>query len=477
MGRFSRAQKVGLTCDERLAASGIYDLDENGNRVAASTPPAPEFSDEALALTFAARHEHELRYVAPWSRWFVWSEGRWQQEDTLLALDLARTVCRKAAAGCNENSRGRISSAKTVAAVASLARSDRRLAATVNQWDADPWLLNTPGGVVDLRTGDCRPHDPADYMTKITAVAPEGDCQRWRAFLHRVTGGDRDLQLYLQRLAGYSLTGSTREHVLPFAHGSGGNGKGVFIRALAGAIGDYHKTAPIETFAASTGDRHPTELAMLRGARLVTAQETEEGRRWAEAKIKMLTGGDRISARFMRADFFEFEPQFTLLIAGNHKPGLRSVDQAIRRRFHLIPFTVTISPEERDEELDDKLRAEWGGILRWAIDGCLAWQRDGLRPPEIVLDATEKYLEGQDAFGAWLEECCELDPNAWTPRTELFTSWQKWAERSREFVLSRSRFYDTLELRGFVMRGRQGDRGFNGLRVRQSDYSDAHWNQ
>ncbi len=232
-------------------------------------------------------------------------------------------------------------------------------------------------------------------------------------------------------------------------------------------MGDYHNAAPIETFAASSGDHHPTELAMLRAARLVTAQETEEGRRWAEAKIKMLTGGDRIAARFMRGDLFEFDPQFTLLIAGNHKPGLRAVDEALRRRFHLIPFNVTIGPEERDESLDDKLEAEWPGIFAWAIKGCLDWQRAGLRPPVTIRSATDAYLDGQDAFGAWLEECCERAPDFWTPRTELFESWQDWAERCREFVLPRARCFDTLDGRGYSPAIRAGNRGYRGISVKR----------
>jgi putative DNA primase/helicase len=169
------------------------------------------------------------------------------------------------------------------------------------------------------------------------------------------------------------LTAATRDHALFFGYGTGANGKSVLLSTVAGILGDCHKTAPIETFIASNVDRHPTDLAMLRGARLVTATETEEGRQWAESRIKSLTGGDRVSARFMRQDFFEYTPQFKLFIAGNHRPGLRSVDEAIRRRFHLIPFAVTIPAEERDGELTEKLKAEWPGILAWIVAGCLNW--------------------------------------------------------------------------------------------------------
>jgi putative DNA primase/helicase len=166
----------------------------------------------------------------------------------------------------------------------------------------------------------------------------------------------------------------------------------------------------------------------------VTAVETEEGRRWDESKIKALTGGDAISARFMRQDFFQYTPQFKLVIAGNHKPGLRSVDEAIRRRFNLIPFTVTIPPEERDPELGEKLKAELPGIMAWMIDGCIAWQQQGLNQPEIVTAATEAYLEAEDGVAAWLEECCQRDPNAFTTNTSLFTSWSDWAGANGEYV-------------------------------------------
>ena len=199
------------------------------------------------------------------------------------------------------------------------------------------------------------------------------------------------------------------------------------------------------TFTATFSDRHPTDLAGLRGARLVTAPETEEGRRWAEAKIKTLTGGDQISARFMRQDFFDYTPQFKLMISGNHKPGFRSVDEAIRRRFNLIPFTVTIPAGERDLELGDKLKAEWAGILQWMLHGCLDWQREGLNPPTAVTAATAAYLDAQDSIAAWLDECCELNSNAWDRPQVLFASWKAWAERSGQFVGDIKTFRDRLD--------------------------------
>ena len=245
-------------------------------------------------------------------------------------------------------------------------------------------------------------------------------------------GGDPELQSFLQRMIGYSLTGATREHALFFLYGTGANGKSVFLSTVSGLLAEYAKATPASSFTASANEQHPTGLAGLRGARFVTAIETEDGARWAESTIKSLTGGDKIAARFMRCDFFEFLPEFKLVIAGNHKPGLRSVDEAIRRRLHLVPFTVTIPQEERDPSLTEKLRAEFPGILAWAIRGCLEWQEHGLNPPAIVRIATADYLAGEDTIGRWLEEDCLEDEAIWTPSASLFSDYKAWCERTGE---------------------------------------------
>src|SRR5262249_4184383 len=277
-----------------------------------------------------------LRFVAPWNQWLSWTGTHWQPEETLKAFDLSRAICRDTARALPPKQRklaAAVASAKTVAAVERLAKADRKIAATIEQWDVDDWWLNTPRGIVDLRSGDLHPHRHQNYCTKITAVGPEGECPRWLGFLGRITGNSPDLLEYLRRVAGYVLTGITREHALFDGYGTGRNGKSVFLNTLAGVMGTYATTAPIETFTATSHDHHPTELARLNGARLVTASETEEGRAWAESRIKALTGGDRIAARFIRADFFEYIPKFKLFVIGNHKPRLRSVDEAIRRRL------------------------------------------------------------------------------------------------------------------------------------------------
>jgi putative DNA primase/helicase len=420
--------------------------------------------DAGLADGFVAEHGQCLRYVAVWGKWYHYDGTRWREEQTQLVRDLAKRFCQDRGQG-----RG-----KTIAAVQALASADRKIAARVDQWDADPWLINTPGGVVDLRTGEMRAHDPGDHMTRIAAVAPGGHCPLWLGFLDRILGSDADLIAYVQRLLGYALTGSQREHAMFFAYGPGGNGKSVLIDTVAGILGDYHATAPIETFTSSGGDRHPTELARLVGARLVTAAETEEGRRWHEARIKTLTGGDRVAARFMRQDFFEFRPQFKLLIAGNHQPVLRTVDEAMRRRFNLLPFSVVIPDAEKDRDLGKKLQAEWPGILQWMLDGCLSWQRDGLKPPSAVTEATAAYLEVQDAMAAWLAELCEQGQGYRESSGRLFASWKSYAERNGEPAMSAKAFSPKLEARGFRPFRTKAERGFIGLRLKQ-EATSPHW--
>jgi len=442
----------------------------NIHGTAAKNMPA-QFSEEALALRFTRQHEAELRYVAKLGRWMSWDGTCWREDRTLAVFDLCRAICRLASAECGHSDEPiarKIASGQAVAAVERLARADRRHAATIEQWDADLWLLNTPIGTVDLRSGELLSHQREQYLTKITAAGPGGECPLWRHFLDRITDGNSELQAFLQRVIGYCLTGSVSEHALFFLYGTGSNGKSVFLSTIAGLLGDYAKTAPASAITATSTEQHPTDVAGLLGARFVTAIETEDGRWWAEAKIKSLTGGDPVTARFMRQDFIEYLPQFKLTVAGNHKPGLRSVDEAIRRRLHLIPFTVTIGEEERDPNLAEKLKAEYPGILRWAIEGCLAWQCEGLNAPAVVRDATSQYLAAEDAIGRWLEDRCTMGPGYWTAGAALFADWQEWCEQTGERAGSQKRFTQGLQGKGIEpgRTGADGTRGFVGIALR-----------
>ena len=258
-------------------------------------------------------------------------------------------------------------------------------------------------------------------------MAPaQGDAIRWNSFLDEVTGGDFDLINYLQRLAGYLLTGSIKEHAITFFHGPGGNGKSVFTDTLTEILGDYSGIAPMDTFMQSFGERHPTDLAGLDGTRAVFAQETSEGRRWDEGKLKSISGGDPITARFMNQNFFTFKPQFKLVFSGNHKPEIANLDAAMKRRLNLIPFTCV--PKVVDQQLPEKLKAEYPQILQWMIEGCAKWQEAGLNPPERVMVATEEYFEEEDTIGRWIEDNCRLDPQVKTELQTLYADFDTWAQ-------------------------------------------------
>jgi putative DNA primase/helicase len=281
----------------------------------------------------------------------------------------------------------------------------------------------------------------------------------WLAFLDRVTRKDDELIAFLQRALGYSLTGLTKEHALFFCYGSGANGKSTLMKIISHALGDYAITAPRGIFEARHNEEHKTEVALLCGARFVSVQETERGSRWAESKVKELTGGDPVSARFMRQDFFTFVPQFKPWISGNHKPSLSSVDEAIRRRLHLIPFLEKIPEEERDKDMDDKLRAEAPGILQWLVEGCLQWQEIGLKPPEIVRAATDEYFADQDVVGNWLAERTFQDPNGFTARDEAWKDFFQYCVTANTKPGDKNSFLDAVGNRVAAVRRKDG-RGY-----------------
>jgi len=433
---------------------------------------APDFglTEDGIALTFTARHGEQLRFCHDSGSWYVWKGAVWRQERTKLAFSWARQTCRDLARRASERDQFKITKAAFAAAVERFAQADRVHAVTSETWDRDTWLLGTPGGTVDLKTIRVRPAQQCDFITKQTAVAPAAtpDCPLWLDFLDQATAGDDGLIRFLRQWCGYCLTGDTREHALLFGFGPGGNGKSVFLNTVAGVMGDYARIAAMETFTASQGDKHPTDLAMLRGARLVCANETEEGRAWAEVRIKQLTGGDTITARFMRQDFFEFRPQFKLVVIGNHKPVLKNVDDAAKRRFNVVPFLH--KPASPDRELETKLKAEWPGILRWMMEGCLDWQTHGLVRPTVVKDATAEYFSEQDVLAQWVEDQCEVGVGVYDTAASLFSSWQHYAQACGEAPGTAKRFSMAMQRLGFRPTqntpGRHSQRGFAGARVR-----------
>jgi len=433
-------------------------------------------TEDSAAIQFVEQHGEALRYCHSTGSWFRWNGISWVRDETGLAFHWARELARRTSQDQDARKRYIIQKGAFAGGVEAFAKVDPQVAVTADHWDCDPWLLGTPAGTVDLRTGQLRPSSRDDAITKTTSVAPSADgCPLWLQFLNDATGNDECLIRFLRQWCGYCLTGVTNEHALLFVYGDGGNGKGVFLNTFASILKDYAATSAMETFTASNSDKHPTDLAMLHGARLVTASETEAGKAWAEARIKQMTGGDPVTARFMRQDFFTYMPQFKLTIIGNHKPTLNNVDEAARRRFNIVPFTR--KPATPDLQLGEKLMAEAPAILQWMIEGCLDWQKNGLARPACVIEATEEYFSDQEVFPRWLEEECitHLEPGATiaAASSELYRSWSEYARSVGVKPGTQADFKESMRRAGFTYRQRNTRREFVGVQLKPNQPSEG----
>jgi putative DNA primase/helicase len=455
----------------RKTTSPVSLAAERERRLPISQTVGEVVSEDSAALAFREKHSGKLLFCHDAGCWFVWTGYQWRRERTGLAFEWTRQHVRELTLDQPPSIQQKCNKTSFAGGVEKFSRTERAFAAQSADWDADPFMVGTPSGTVDLRTGKVSAPRPEDRITRLTQAGPAdtADCPTWLRFLKDSTGDDKELIHFLQQWCGYCLTGVTREHALVFVYGGGGNGKSVFMNTISGILGEYTTTAAMDTFTASRGDKHPTDLARLKGARLVTASETEKGHAWAEARIKSLTGGDKIAARFMRQNFFEFLPQFKLVVIGNHKPVLHNVDDAARRRFNIVPFIK--KPEKPDRDLESKLQQEWPAILRWMIDGCIDWQKNGLVRPASVKETTEKYFSDQDLLGQWLAEKCNFKAGDDTKSDyvgALFDSWVKYCMDAGEPAGTKKAFSEALSSRGFnSTRGTGGVRMFNGLRLIQ----------
>ena len=314
--------------------------------------------------------------------------------------------------------------------------------------DCDPFVLNVLNGTVDLRTGRLHPHRRENLLTKLAPVSysPLATCLLWLKFLDRIMDGNQELITYLQRVVGYGLTGDVSEQCLWFFHGTGANGKSTFLTTLLAILGDYGMQSVSDLLMVKNHESHPTERADLLGKRFVATIETEEGNRVAEALMKQMTGGDKIRARKMRQDLFEFEPTHKIVLAANHKPTVRGTDLAAWRRIKLIPFTVTIPEAEKDKSLPERLKTELSGILAWAVRGCLDWMREGLAEPDKVRQATTDYQSEQDSVQGFIDECCVIHPDRRVKASDLLEKFHSW---SGDRLMTRPAFGQRLREKGF----------------------------
>lgn len=425
-----------------------------------------DLSEDRIGLLFSEQYAETLKFCHSAGKWYVWTGAYWEQKTPKYAQSQIRLFIRYLTGGSKEHCR-----AARIAAVEQLLKESSEHSVQATYWDRNTFLLGTPDCTIDLKTGERLQPDPSHAITKTTSVSPLARLPlTWFQFLQDATKGDEELIRYIQQICGYALTGSTKENALFFIYGPGGNGKSVFLNTVAAILRDYATAASMETFTASKNDRHPTELAMLEGKRLATASETEEGKAWAEARIKQLTGSEKIPARYMRQDFFEFLPQFKLIIVGNHAPQLKTVDDAIRRRFNLLPFIH--KPTKPDRDLEAKLRNEWPEILNWMIEGCLDWQLNGLVRPAVVTQATEAYFEEQDLFSQWLEDCCDCEQGHREQAHVLFRNWTYYADRSGEPVGTMKTFCNALKRHGYGSSKSGGIRWRLGIQLRPGLKSD-----
>jgi putative DNA primase/helicase len=433
-------------------------------------PPPPRFNltDLGNAARLVHRHGRNLRYCWLWRKWLVWDGQRWVKDDTgevyRLAKDTVASIYQEAAAAPDDETRKalakhamRSEAGARIKEMVDLARSD--VPVMPGELDASPDLLNTESGTIDLRAGELREHRREDLITKIAPVEydPDAAAPAWEAFLERVLPGE-ELRAFVQRAAGYSATGDTSEQCMFINHGTGANGKSTFQEALSAALGDYAMRTPTEMLLARRADGVPNDVARLKGARFVSASETEEGRRLAESRIKDLTGQDTITARFMKAEWFDFAPTHKLWLSTNHKPEIRGTDAAIWRRIRLVPWTVTIPPTEQDKKLPITLRHELAGILVWTVRGCLEWRREGLQAPDEVRKATGEYRVEMDVLAGFLAECCKLGTDHWEYAKDLYDSYKRWCDENGERSEPQRKFGGRLGERGF-QRDRGGSRG------------------
>jgi len=464
-------------------------------RSIASYPPASREkgeSDRGLddignAARFVDQHLHALRHVPVWDRWLCWDGARLTEDDVLehrrRAKDTARALADEAAGEPDDQRRKdllahakRSASEPRLRAMLMIAASDPCLVVRPAELDSDPWALNTPSGVVDLRTGELRPHRLADHLTMLAGAGydPNATASLWQAHLRRclVSG---EMISFLQRLAGLSAIGTVLEHILPIFCGPGGNGKSVTRNAIAGALGDYAAQSTIDLLlqtGRSPGQATP-ELADLRGRRLVTVGETPEDGRLASERVKAITGGEPITARRLHSNPFTFSPSHTVWLLTNHRPRIPDDSAAAWRRIVLIPFVVTIPDVDQDKELGTKLAADRAGILTWIVDGARAYLREGLNPPQAVKTATSSYREAEDLLSAFLAERTITEDDASVQASALLRAYNTWADQAGGPHLSANALADKLHARNYERKRQRAGSRWHGLRLVQEDTLDV----
>jgi putative DNA primase/helicase len=427
--------------------------------------PLYNLTDQGNAERLILLHGNEIRFCHPFKRWYIWAGKGWDFDKTGLLKRFCKDVVKKLLAeaikapdadarkklvdfsqSCETNQR--------MLGMLSMAESEPGIPILPEDLDKNQYLFNCKNGTINLKTGELRPHNPEDLITKMSPYNydPEAKCPKWLAHLDLVMGGNQELIDFLQKAYGYCLTGDTSERKFFVCYGSGANGKSITSDVVALALGDYANRTPTETLLVKRGDPGvPNDVARLKGARFVYASENEAGQQLAESKIKDITGGERIAARFMRGDWFEFYPEFKIWLGTNHRPVIKGTDNAIWDRIRLIPFTVRISEDQQrpKTELMQDFIEEMPGILAWMVQGCLKWQSEGLGQPSEVMNATNEYRSEMDILAVFLEDCCVIGPTNQVIKKNLYDEYEKWTEDNGERKISKKMFGIRLKEKGF----------------------------
>lgn len=482
-----RDPAAAARCREALAEAGAEPAIIPISRVERESPNR---SDLGNAIRLVRMFDGQIRYCHPWGVWLIWDKIRWREDRNgqiyRLAKKMVQAIGAEAAGVEDDSERRQIlkwalesESRKRLDAAIYLARTLEGVPVDPDELDRDPWLFNCANGVLDLQTGRLRPHEPHLLLTKLCPVHfdPQADCPRWRTFLNEIMGGDEDLVAYLERVLGYSLTGVVREHQLYFLFGGGRNGKSLLLATIQRMLADYATTINATLLISKRQEDHPTGLTDLDGRRFVSTIEVEDGKQLAEALVKSLTGGDKISARRMHKDFYKFDPVHKLFIAANHKPEVKGQDEAIWARIKMIPFRCTFvdDPDDvappykllKDKQLDAALAAEAPGILARLARACLDWQAGGLREPAAVREATDSYRAEMDALGDFLAERCIASEGLRVKTAPLYQAYGEWCRLNGHEALTSRKFGAQIDRRGYLLKKSNGDSWRLGIKLRE----------
>src|SRR5215510_5959800 len=438
-----------------------------------------QFTDTTNAYRLLTDYGKDIRFNSLWKKWLVWNGTHWELDDGYLIQDKGLKMIRGIFRELLNTSdiRDRIEIEKH--AIQSESNRRRKALIEVASWipelnvktdslDKNPWLFNVRNGTINLKTGEIKEPNTDDLITRIANVEhnPNADCPAWKKFIMEIMNYNAELIHFIQNAAGWAITGDTSEQTMFILFGTGANGKSTFLNTIMNLLGDYAIATPTETFMRKSGEQITNDIARLRGTRFVTTTEAEHGRRLSEPLIKQITGNDRMTARFLYGEYFNFVPTFKIWMATNHKPVIKGTDHGIWRRIKLIPFITCIEEENQDKHLEQKLMAEGSGVLKWLIEGAMRWCREGLKTPNIIISATAEYRAEMDVIGNFIKECCVLKEGVTIRSRELFRCYQDWCNENNERASSERFFGLRLKELGLGQKRNTDGRYWQGICLR-----------